>query len=188
MITLRAPYALCFLHSPNCAVTTEEKISQSETVQFSLHTCTKSSRNIIQFNMNNDPFTVVENCVMTSTEEVICYIATVGVVGRKKKSRAIRRILIFFCNCVTTCIFVYCFHFGDQHTRSIFFLDSAAVTFWFHLPDAFQTPTKLPSSIRRSFEQLAMIKTDNLKQWQLLKEQFWLKFVTTQYKSRIQMS
>jgi hypothetical protein len=99
VIILRALYALCFLHSRNCAVTIEEKISQSETVQFSLHMCTKSSRNITQFNMNSDPFTVIENFVMTSTEEVICYIATVGVVGRKKKSRVIRRILIFLQLC-----------------------------------------------------------------------------------------
>jgi hypothetical protein len=82
--SLRAPYTLNFLHSCNCALRTEERTLQSETVLFSLHKCTKSSMNFTEFTMNVGYFTVAENCIMTSTEEVICYVAIATVVGRKK--------------------------------------------------------------------------------------------------------
>jgi hypothetical protein len=40
-------------------------------VQFCLHMCTKSSRKFTQFTMNGGHFTIVENRVMMSTQEIM---------------------------------------------------------------------------------------------------------------------
>jgi hypothetical protein len=87
---LSAPYTLQFLlHSSNCAIKIQEGTAQFETMQFPLHTCTKISRNYVQFTVNIGNFTIAENFVMTSTEETTCYVNIATDVGRKNKARVI---------------------------------------------------------------------------------------------------
>lgn len=74
------------LQSSNFTIKIEEGIVLFETIQFSLRTCTRISKNYIRLSMNIGHFAMPENSVMTSTEEVTYY----ADVGRKNKTRVIR--------------------------------------------------------------------------------------------------
>jgi hypothetical protein len=99
-------------------------------LQFYLQVCMKMSRKFSLFTMNIGHFTIIENYVMTSTEEIIHFIANVTIVGRTKGHK--KTIILLGGgggNCVTICIFVNCFYSGDQHIISLFFLDLDAIIF-----------------------------------------------------------
>jgi hypothetical protein len=75
-------------------------------------------------------FTIAENYVITSAEEIIYYVDIATDIGREKKSRVVRRLLILFYDCVTICIFVL--NSGDHHIIiSLLLLDSIAVILFF---------------------------------------------------------
>jgi hypothetical protein len=55
----------------------------------------KISTNISQFTLIIDHYTVAENFIMTFSKEVICYIAIVRDMGRKKKPITISTLKFF---------------------------------------------------------------------------------------------